>query len=481
MKAIDPHWAPWKSLLSKLHFYHLPFAWRITAWFLGFLITMLTILGIFLTQFIMLFEDVDLRSNLQRSVVAMSREPNTYVPYHNYIHYTILNEKGKAIRGVFPANFPSNSPPSYNHLTQVTYRGYTYYYYDVPFQTQYFHGSLRGVTSVGHLEKSLKTVILGFITGGLFLIMVACFTGYFFIRNSLSPIREMTKIAEEISHSKDLSKRIPEIPGDDELHDLSVTFNSMLDSLHESSRREQQFASDVSHDLRTPISVIQMEADFGRQYTTTVDEAKESFSNIFKQTKFMGSLVKQLLELTRLDSTKAIVLTPISLSELVLELISDYQKLTSQQNIKIYGHVESNLMVEADYTLLRRAISNLLDNAVKFTNDRIIISASLKEQQTVVVTVKDNGCGISQDDLSRIWDRSYQAEASRNHNKNKGLGLGLYFVKSVMKLHHGMILAESVVDDHTVFTMLLPKHDEPVEEKPDPYNRFALGERSYID
>ncbi len=482
MKAIEQQWAPWKRFLSKMHFYHLPFAWRITVWFLGFLITMLTILGIFLTQFVMLFEDVDLRENLQRTVIAMSREPNLYEAYHNNTHYALLNEKGKIVRGIFPEKFPADAPISYNHLTQVSNKGSTYYYFDAPYNTSFFQGTVRGVSSIGHLERSLKTVVLGFVTGGLFLIMVACFTGYFFIRKSLTPIRDMTRITEEITHSKDLSKRIPEVPGSDELHQLSVTFNSMLDSLHESSLREQQFASDVSHDLRTPISVIQLEADYGRQYIASVEEAKESFSNIFNQTKFMGSLVKQLLELTRLDSTKAIALTQTSLSSLVLELISDYQKLTIEKNIQIYGHVESNLYVNADYTLLRRAISNLLDNAIKFTKDTIVINASCKEKNTIVLTIKDNGCGIAKKDLARIWDRSFQTETSRNHNTNKGLGLGLYFVKSVVKLHHGIILAESVLHDHTVFTMLLPVYrDESDKPKADPYNRFALGERAYID
>ena len=112
-------------------------------------------------------------------------------------------------------------------------------------------------------------------------------------------------------------------------------------------------------------------------------------------------------------------------------------------------------MVHGHAVSLRRAIGNIIDNAIKFTNSTIHLSA-YREGPSIFVKVTDNGEGIEQENLSRIWDRLYQTDKSRNRNSNKGIGLGLYFVSKVVGLHHGQVKAESEPNVDTSFIIELP-------------------------
>jgi len=151
--------------------------------------------------------------------------------------------------------------------------------------------------------------------------------GYLIIRSSLKPVRDMTETAEAIAHSNDLSKRIYIEEGTDEVHKLGKIFNEMLETLENSSKRERQFSSDVSHELRTPISVVMAESEYGAKYTDSIEDAKESFEVIERQSKRMASMINQILELARLDSRLEIPKQEVKLSEKIKHTLEDYKIL----------------------------------------------------------------------------------------------------------------------------------------------------------
>lgn len=446
---VDPDNPNSRSFLKRI-----PLSYKITGWYSIFLVLMLLLLSVFIMQFTHLWEDSELRSELQSSVISTADNLNRYRPFNNGIFTVVYSEDGVALKGAVPDGFPPESMLSPHHITEITVKNATYYYYDAPVAGQAFHGWVRGILPVTAISRKTNVMILAWFFGGLVFLIIGTIGGYWVVKLGLKPIRNITETAAEIGRNHDLSRRIEGTPAtNDEISALSQTFNTMLDSLEHSSQRERQFSSDVSHELRTPIAVIQAESDYGRSYIGSIEEAKESFEHIFKQSRFMTSLVTQMLETARL-STTTIEFLPYDLTKLLEETGTSYSRISQDKNINLTYDIAPGLVGLGNTTLIKRAVGNLLDNALKFTKDTIVLNA-FKEPDGIHITVKDNGNGITPDEIVKIWDRFYQADTSRSKSYSVGLGLGLYFVNSVMKLHNGSATVSSE-EGCTIFTLILP-------------------------
>ena len=186
----------------------------------------------------------------------------------------------------------------------------------------------------------------------------------------------MTKTAKVIGKNNDLSRRIdiPARTARDEIYELTTTFNRMISGLEDSSNRERQFSSDVSHELRTPIAVIKAESEFALKYGRTEADLREGLTHILEQAKF------QLLDVARLENAQGLSFAPVNVSLMLSNMVHDYTRLCTEntdKQITITSHIEPNLHMNAHEVSLRRAITNLVDNAIKFTNSTIDISAKL--------------------------------------------------------------------------------------------------------
>ena len=261
--------------------------------------------------------------------------------------------------------------------------------------------------------------------------------GYLIIRSSLKPVRDMTETAEAIAQSNDLSKRINIEEGTDEVHKLGKVFNEMLESLENSSKRERQFSSDVSHELRTPISVIMAESEYGAKYTDSVDDAKESFEVIERQSKRMTSMINQILELSRLDSRLEIPKEEINLSERIKNTLEDYKILFDNKNIKLSTTIEEDIYLSANEALIMRMIDNLLSNALKYAETEVTVC--LAKRNRIIFEVADDGIGISDEEKVNIWNRFYKVDKSRTTTEDNSSGLGLSITKKIVELHDGKI------------------------------------------
>ena len=313
---------------------------------------------------------------------------------------------------------------------------------------------IRGVMPNIGQSSAIETVIqISFVILPFFLILSAI-GGYIITKNAFTPIEKIRRIAEKINEGNDLSQRINLGKGDDELHTLANTFDVMFDRLQTSFENEVQFTSDVSHELRTPITVILTQAEYGKGYISSVEEAQKSFGIIEKEGQKMSKLVSQLLTLARMErGRQKLNLENINLSELI-EMTVETQTLSAKsKNIKIITKIMPEIYANIDEMMIMRVFTNLISNAISYgkQNGTVIIELFLKEDK-IISKISDDGIGISEDKLDKIWLRFYQVDLSKNGDNS---GLGLSMVKKIVELHKGEIFVESELGKGTTFTIIL--------------------------
>ena len=313
---------------------------------------------------------------------------------------------------------------------------------------------IRGVMPNIGQSSAIETVIqISFVILPFFLILSAI-GGYIITKNAFTPMEKIRRIAEKINEGNDLSQRINLGKGDDELHTLANTFDVMFDRLQTSFENEVQFTSDVSHELRTPITVILTQAEYGKGYISSVEEAQKSFGIIEKEGQKMSKLVSQLLTLARMErGRQKLNLENINLSELI-EMTVETQTLSAKsKNIKFITKIMPEIYANIDEMMIMRVFTNLISNAISYgkQNGTVTVELFLKEDK-IISKISDDGIGISEDKLDKIWLRFYQVDPSKNGDNS---GLGLSMVKKIVELHKGEIFVESELGKGTTFTIIL--------------------------
>ena len=313
---------------------------------------------------------------------------------------------------------------------------------------------IRGVMPNIGQSSAIETVIqISFVILPFFLILSAI-GGYIITKNAFTPIEKIRRIAEKINEGNDLSQRINLGKGDDELHTLANTFDIMFDRLQTSFENEIQFTSDVSHELRTPITVILTQAEYGKDSISSVEDAQKSFGIIEKEGQKMSKLVSQLLTLARMErGRQKLNIENINLSEL-LEIIIETQTLSAKtKNIKFVTKIMPEIYANIDEMMIMRVFTNLISNAISYGKQNGTITVELFLQENRIVSkISDDGIGISEDKLDKIWLRFYQVDPSKNGDNS---GLGLSMVKKIIELHKGEIFVESELGKGTTFTIIL--------------------------
>jgi len=273
-------------------------------------------------------------------------------------------------------------------------------------------------------------------------------------KNVLNPIAEMTKMTKEIT-AQNLNLRLNVTNAKDELKELIVTFNEMMDRIESAYNKQNQFVSDASHELRTPISVIQgytrMLERWGKDDPEVLSEAIEA---IGKETENMKELVEKLLFIARNDKDTLILnKEKFSLSDMMEELVKE-TRIVDKRHI-IEDSIEKNIEIVGDRNRLKQAMRIFVDNAQKYTEPGKKIAIGLmKEDNRVVLSVKDEGCGIDSNDIQNIFDRFYRADQSRDRNKG-GHGLGLSIAKIIILRHGGKIHVKSKLGEGSTFSVIL--------------------------
>lgn len=382
--------------------------------------------------------------------------------YEHGVSMVLYNSEHAVISGAIPYGISEGEISIFPDRVRTSYyNGNKYYEYDKkilhPGGTSFY---LKGLVSVTDESYMIKSTTKNNAILTLVMILIAALGGYFIIRHAFVPVTEITKTAEAISKSNDLSKRINIGEGTDEIHSLAATFDKMLDKIEDSFEREKQFTSDASHELRTPIAVITSECEYMEECAKTVEDYKESLSCVKRQADKMSKLVSQLLTISRMDkNTMSVNFEEFDISEL-LSFVCDEQEEIHKNNVTLVRNITPKITTVADQFLIARAFINLISNAYQYIGDGDKIEVTLTENtENIVFSVKDNGIGISKEHLPNIWERFYQAESSRTSNENNSMGLGLSMVKWIAQCHNGSVAVESDLGSGSVFILTIPKHN----------------------
>ena len=316
---------------------------------------------------------------------------------------------------------------------------------------------IRGVESVNStmlLGRSAIVIMLILIP---LILLLTALGGYLITKRAFRPVNNIVKTANDISAQKDISRRIEIAPDakEDELHHLSVTLNKMLDKIENLIKQEKQFTSDASHELRTPISVILAQGEYLLDIAKDEKE-KELAQTIVDKSKQVSKLVSRLLLLARIDQNRQkFNKEKVDLGVIVDVAIDSMKELAAQKGILLFANVPEGMIVDADESLLLSAITNLISNGIKYGKEsgHVSVSASKLSDKTEIV-VADNGVGISEEHIDKIWTRFYRVDDVRNDEYGSS-GLGLSMVKSIIKLHGGKITVKSEIGKGTKFRIEL--------------------------
>ena len=422
---------------------------KVTLWYTAFIVILIAIMlaGSF-TVADKMTGDLN-QKELMESVVEMASDPNDFDDFDDGIYFVKYNNAGIEMAGMSPRGFDLTLKLVENTVRTYEKNGGKYYYFDKKIDTP--EGEwIRGIIPVNKLTNEVNRMLLIILISSPLLLLIIIYGGYKIIKKALNPVSKISNTASEIQKNGDFSKRIKIDEGKDEIHKMANAFNEMLNSLENSYIREKQFSSDVSHELRTPVSVILTESQYSMEYADTLEEAKDSFSVIQRQAKRMSELINQIMELSKIEKQTTIDLQKINFSETVQKILDDYKNLLSEKNIKILKDIEQNIFINADKVMIERLLDNLLNNAMKFTKDKINVKL-YSENENCVMEIEDNGIGIPEEDKKLIWGRFYQVNDSRNKKVNKGFGLGLSLVAKIIEQHNASIEVESELNKGTKF------------------------------
>ena len=367
--------------------------------------------------------------------------------------YLSVWEDGSIIAGRFPDEVSAPEPAD-GAMREIPGAEGEWYCFDLMLSDGVFLRGASRVYGMGALMSSLHLLVILLLPA---VVLLAAFGGYVIVRRSFRPADKVIATAGEIAGSDDLSKRIALGEGCDEIHQMAWAFDSMLDRIEHAFEKEKQFTSDASHELRTPIAVILAETEYAKDHAGDEAKMEESLSVIARQAGRMSRLVSELLLIARSDKG---TLTPhpehFDVSELCEIVAGSMEDTAAERNISLHVDSPFPVMIDADRDMIARAVMNLISNAVKYGREggNVFISAAEKGKEAVI-SVRDDGIGIAQSHLGRIWDRFYQVDPSRTSSSD-GAGLGLSIVREIIRLHHGTVSAESVEGLGSVFTIRLP-------------------------
>ena len=276
----------------------------------------------------------------------------------------------------------------------------------------------------------------------------------------LAPIRDITNMADTLSESN-LSNRINIAGTKNELKDLATVINRMLDRIERSYNSQKQFVSDASHELRTPISVIRGYTDMLKRWGKDDPEVlEEGIAAISQETEGMKDLVESLLFLARHDKkTLMMEISAFDPAELIREIRKEESMVHTDHSF--IAERLDKMSVNADRNMLKQVIRILCDNAVKYSDagTSITLSCARNDEGGCCLSVKDEGQGISQEDLPKIFDRFYRSDKARK-SETGGHGLGLSIARIIVVAHNGKLKVRSKPGYGTVFSVLLPDVDK---------------------
>lgn len=275
--------------------------------------------------------------------------------------------------------------------------------------------------------------------------------------NTTRPLKQMTAATKRFA-AGDFNSRVY-VKNKDEIGELAEAFNEMADSLASMEGVRRNFIANVSHELKTPMTTISGYIDGILDGTIPKTEQEYYLSIVSEEIKRLSRLITSMISLSKIDSGEIKVnKTSFDVLDVIFSVLQSFESKLSDKNLIVEGlDIEENIMIFGDRDLIHQTIYNLVENAIKFTNENGVIRFEFsKEDGFNVISIENSGKGILPEDIRFVFDKFYKADKSRSSDK-RSMGLGLYICRTVILLHGGKITAHSEPGQYCRFTFTLPE------------------------
>ncbi|MGH4123191.1 MAG: ATP-binding protein [Clostridium sp.] len=314
-------------------------------------------------------------------------------------------------------------------------------------------GVIRFITSMEMVNKLLKNIFFIFVLIGVLVILVTAILSFIMSKSIIEPLKTVTNAANEMASGK-FSIKVDK-KYNDEVGVMADTLNYMSEEILKNDKLKNEFISSISHELRTPLTSIKGWAlTLKRKEFTGEVKREEALNIIVEESERLALMVEELLDFSRFQSGRITLhVDKIDIGKLLKNIIMEFQPRAQKSGIMLTYNIYETTIIDGDKNRLKQVFINILDNALKFTNEGEEICISYVEnEENIAITIKDNGIGISEEDLKNITKKFY-----KGNSKKSGSGLGLAISSGIVNLHKGELNFESEYGKGTKVEVKLPK------------------------
>ncbi len=349
-------------------------------------------------------------------------------------------------------------------VTEFSKLGETYdSYHCVSMEPIYVNNSYHGFCVVAapisdSVQNYIEQILMMFIFSALIALVLVTIAVYFLTSRIAKPIKNL-ETATKCYASGDFSYRVPEIKTNDELAELILKFNAMANSLSQIENSRRSFVANVSHEFKTPMTTIGGFINGILDGTIPPEKQDYYLKIVSSEIQRLSKMVNMMLNISKIETGNVDMnIENIDISQKLVSTFLGFEQIISEKDIEVCGLEDlAPAVTRADGAMIDQAIYNLVDNAVKFTNDggKITINTAT-DKNFIYFAVTNTGRGIPQKDFEKVFERFYKVDQSRSTDV-KSTGLGLCLTKRIIDLHNGTITLESEENNYTRFTVKLPK------------------------
>jgi len=305
--------------------------------------------------------------------------------------------------------------------------------------------------------KALHTLFMILALALPIALALAAVGGYVMASRLLKPVAAMAQKADKIS-AENLSERLPVENPQDEFGKLAEVFNRTLGRLQDAFERLQKFTADASHELRTPLTALQSVGEVALQENLDAEAYRDRIGSMLEETAHLTRLVESLLLLTRADSGRLLLnRKEQNITAIVEKAVDDMRVMAEEKSQRLTTDLAGDIQVSVNEDTFRRALVNILDNAIKYTPQGGALAVRMMERATgIVIEVSDSGPGIAAEHQAKIFDRFYRVDKDRSRDAG-GTGLGLAIAKWAVEANGGRLELENRAPHGSTFRIVLPK------------------------